>query len=363
MPTISLCTPDELGTNELARWRELQRADRTLANPFLSPEFTQVVGRHRRDVRVAVLHEGPQTVGFFPHQRDRFGVGRAVGYGISNVQGVVHAKGLPWQPRELLRACRLAVWEFDNLPEEQTQSFQPRHAAAAPVPFIDLSAGWEHWLAAKRAASGTVKMAQTKYRRLQREHGEVTFELNSARREALSLLMRWKSHQYRRTGRPDMFARPWVAATIEDLAQTHTPDFASPLSVLLVEDRPVAVHQGLRANGVLGYWFPTYDVSLSASSPGLVCLLELVRAGAESGLTEIDLGKGHARYKEIFKNGDRTVTAGWVERPSAVAALRRFQQSPHRHLEDFVLSRPRLSRAVRAARSKVGEVRTTLRPI
>src|SRR3712207_4525017 len=124
MPNISLCRPDELGTSELTRWRELQRADASLTSPFLGPEFAVIMARHRPDVRVAVISEGADIVGFFPHHRQRMGVGRALGYGLANAQGIIAAPGYRWEPRELLRRSGLAVWEFDNLLGGQGDSFE-----------------------------------------------------------------------------------------------------------------------------------------------------------------------------------------------------------------------------------------------
>ena len=47
----------------------MQARSESLANPFLSPEFTIAVGRVRPAARVAVLTEGPDTTGFFPFER------------------------------------------------------------------------------------------------------------------------------------------------------------------------------------------------------------------------------------------------------------------------------------------------------
>jgi CelD/BcsL family acetyltransferase involved in cellulose biosynthesis len=358
---VSLCTPDELGPAEIHTWRKLQWCDDRLASPFLAPEFALVLGRHRDDVRVAVIEDGPSVVGFFAHQRGRLGVGRALGYGLSNLQGVVHAPGLEWQPRDLLAQCGLAVWEFDHLVVDQLKAFGPRHAALAPAPFIDLSPGWDEWLRAKRAASSTVKKVQQNRRKLGREAGEVTFEFDSRRRDGLQLLMQWKSAQYRRKGRFDRFAKPWFVATFEELTEMATADFSGVLSVLSVDGRPIAMQQALRANGTLACWFPAYDVRFRAYSPGLACMLDLLQAAAERGLLQVDLAKGYADYKETLKDSEHTVVEGWVERPSPVATLRRVQQAPRRHVVDYVRAQPRLRQVARKALNDVGRLRTTLR--
>src|SRR3954452_12698161 len=109
----SVVRPQELGAPELAAWRTMQRSSPELVNPFLSPGFTLAVGRLRPAARVAVLQEGQDVVGFFPFEQGPLRTGRAIGAGVSDSQGVVHAPGLDWSLRELLECCQLDVWEFD----------------------------------------------------------------------------------------------------------------------------------------------------------------------------------------------------------------------------------------------------------
>lgn len=45
---ISVIHPSELGPAEITAWQDMQRRSAGLRNPFLSPEFTQAVGRTGR---------------------------------------------------------------------------------------------------------------------------------------------------------------------------------------------------------------------------------------------------------------------------------------------------------------------------
>jgi len=76
----------------------LRKTD-SLASPFLCPEFAVAVDRFCPNARVAVLADGPDIVGFFPFQRRRLGVGVPIGYGINDCQGLIHAPGVEWDPR------------------------------------------------------------------------------------------------------------------------------------------------------------------------------------------------------------------------------------------------------------------------
>ena len=72
---ISVVRPGELGPSEIATWHSMQRQTRSLANPFLCPEFAVAVDNFRSNARVAVLADGSAIVGFFPFERRRSGVG------------------------------------------------------------------------------------------------------------------------------------------------------------------------------------------------------------------------------------------------------------------------------------------------
>ena len=354
---ISVVHPNELGPAELTRWRQLH-GHPELANPFLAPEFAVCVGRVRPGARVAVLEEGPEVVGFFPYERGPFRVGRPIGAGLSDCQGLVHARDLEWDPRELLRGAGLDVWEFDHLLASQ-HPFAPYHRARRPSLVIDVSGGYEAWLQDRRRAfRHSITAMGRKQRKLEREEGAVRFQFDTQDHQALDTLMRWKSAQYRRTGRFDRFARPATVRLVRDLLETRAPGCSGTLSVLSAGSRPVAIHFGLRSAGTLACWFPSYDVALAKYSPGLMLHLFMAEAAAAAGLRRLDLGKGDQEYKTVLGNQQLTVAEGCVERPSAVAMARRLQHAPRRYVTDFVLDRPALRSTARQLLRRVGQLRT-----
>src|SRR5262249_21162452 len=95
--------------------------------------------------------------GFFPHQRHALGIGRPIGAGLTDCQGLIAPPGLELDPRALLQACRLSVWEFDHLLAEQS-AFAPYHAQTRVEPVMDLRDGFEAYAEnARRQAPKTVK--------------------------------------------------------------------------------------------------------------------------------------------------------------------------------------------------------------
>ena len=88
-----------------------------------------------------MLSDGAETVGFFPFERRRFGVGMPIGTGVSNYQGLIHAPAVEWDPQEVLRACRITVWQFDNLVEGQ-KPFERYATDVASSAGVDLTEGF-----------------------------------------------------------------------------------------------------------------------------------------------------------------------------------------------------------------------------
>ena len=298
----------------------MQAATDALANPFLSPEFTVAVGRQRPGARVAVLADGPVITGFLPFERRRLGVGVPIAAGLTDCQGLIHAPGMDWDPRTLLRACNVSVWQFDHLVAGQ-KPFERYQAAVLPSPVIDLADGYSaYYQALKSSAPRFCKEVARKARKLSREVGELRLVANTDDTCALHLLMAWKSEQYRRTGRVDRFSRPWIVALLEALLGTRSDRFGGVLSVLYAGDAPVAAHFGIRSERVMAGWFPAYDASFGMYSPGLIHHLQMLEAVAADGVKLIDLGKGARPYKETMKSRDIFVAEGIVTRRSPLAA-------------------------------------------
>ncbi|MCF3960749.1 GNAT family N-acetyltransferase [Streptomyces fuscigenes] len=367
---IRVVAPEGLGEGELEIWRALRAKSGAPRNPFMEPEFTCAVGRVRPAARVAVVSEasegaiGPGTrgvateaAGFFPFETGPLGHGRAIGLGVSDSQGAVLRPGLHVQARDLMRACSLSAWEFDNLEDGQTP-FLPHAAEAFESPVIDVSDGFEAYEATLREGSPKFyRTTKAKERRLGRQSGEVRFVFDERDPAALTQLMEWKSAQYRRTGRRDRFAKAWIRDLVLQLAETRSPDCSGVLSVLYVADRPVAAHFGLRSRTVLSCWFPAYATEFAKYSPGLVLHLRMAEAAAAAGIDMLDLGRGAAEYKDSLKTGALKVYEGSVVRPGPRAALHRLSREPARQAHSFVRNRPRLASLAQRTLNRIGKLR------
>jgi CelD/BcsL family acetyltransferase involved in cellulose biosynthesis len=177
----------------------------------------------------------------------------------------------------------------------------------------------------------------------------------------LRTLLAWKTDQYRRTGRTDRFAKPWIVELVEHLLATQTEHFGGVLDMIYVDGHPVAGHFGLRTRTTLAGWFPAYDTAYARYSPGLIHHLAMAERAAEAGIEIIDMGRGEKEYKEKLKNGEYYVAEGRIARRSVGAGAHWMLRVPVRRLRSTVLASPLLTSTADRTLKTFGRLRTTLR--
>ena len=256
-----------------------------------------------------------------------------------------------------MRACGLSILEFDHLAAGQRPFAQ--HLLRRDVsPIADLTGGYEVYLRRLAERSESLKSVRKHERRLGRAHGEVRFEWDTASEDAFAALLAWKSAQYRRSGRPDMFARPWVAQLVRDLVAVKGERFSGVLSVLRVDGEPVAAHAGIRTDRVLSLWFPAFDVRFEKFSPGMILHTALIEEAAARGIEQVDFGKGRYQHKERLSTGELDIYEARVHRATPLGLAHLAWREPLRRAERFVLDHDRLAHLARRTRERLGAART-----
>lgn len=309
---VTVVAGDRLTNQHLALWEEVLRANTRLDSPFFRPEYVQAASAARNDVSVGIVETEAGVAGFFPFQCGRRNIGQPVGRPLSDFQAAIISSATELDARAMVRGCGLAGWNFDHLLAEQ-QPFHGYHRVTVPSPFMDLSRGFEAYEeglrdGARKRFSGIRQMKRVAGRRV----GPVRFELHSTDNRVFNRLIEWKTAQYNRTNTFNVFGLPWVMTLLERIRDSQDGAFSGILSALYFGDRLAAVHFGMRSRNVLHYWFPAYDTDLARYSPGLICLLEMAREGALTGILRIDLGKGSEQYKQRLMSGAINVSEGEV---------------------------------------------------
>lgn len=338
--TVQVVSPHELEPLHIQLWSAHQEADPALASPFFSPEFTLAVAAVRSDVQVGVIECDGAVSGFFPFQRGRLPVAMPVGGDRSNYHGVIADGACAWTADALLRGCGLRAWDFHHLIVGQRQ-FAPFHARFQESPILDLSDGFEVY-AQRREGGGSrvIRKLRQQERRMERELGSLRLEPHVPAIEALRTMMRWKSHQYRDTGKEDRFASRWNVDLLERVHACQAPGFAGMLPVLYAGDELVAVAMCLRSRHVLHYWFPAYRTDLASFSPGMLLLLKLAEKAQSLGLSTIDLGKGRAPYKDRLASDAIVVAEGTAAVPSLFSCVKSARNTIAARIRESRLETP-----------------------
>lgn len=303
----------DLTSAEATTWSQLQRADSAVDSPFFRPEYFAAVAAVRDDTEVTILERHGTPVGFFPFHRDRAGIGRALAYPMSDMNGIVAARGLEWTAEDLLRGSGLSTWRFDHLIASQLP-FQHHHGWVDESPFMDLAGGYDAYQEQRiQAGSSQIKQGLRKARKLAREVGPLRFELHTPDQTVLERLIEWKRRQLAQAHQVDVLHWRWLRDLIDRVVQARTQAFTGLLSALYAGDSLVSVHLGIRSHQVLASWIPTYNPDFSGYSPGLILHVELARSAADEGVERIDLGRGANRLKTGLASGAVSVAVGAVE--------------------------------------------------
>ena len=322
MLKIDVIKPTELSELEASAWREFQESDPRLSSPFFSPEFARAVAQARDDAFVAIIRRSNELLAYFPFQR-RGRTALPIGAPICDYQGLIGRQIHSFSAKDLLEGCHLDVVDFNHVPTDQTL-FRQHSTTTSHSPYLDLSAGYARFLD-RRKAQGVQEIAGTlrKQRKLERELGALRFVPDDDRDVAWQSLIAWKNAQYRSTNVAEVLNRSWVVDALSAIRKVKTAQFSGMLSSLYAGDQLLAAHFGMRSSEVWHYWFPAYNIDHNRYSPGLVLLLKMAEHGAQSGIRMIDLGRGRARYKNAFADGEIELCEGSIERPISVSGALR----------------------------------------
>ncbi len=314
---VTLVPGRELTPAHIDSWTTIQRQNDQLRSPFFCPEFAVAVAAARSDVEVAILEHDGEPCGYFPFQRNRWNIGKPVGAGLNDFQGVISRSQNAcdsesgFDLKELLHECRLLAWMFDRLVASQPM-FAPHQWEIMPSPYMNVADGFEAYLAGRNSHAKRIHNTLRKMRAVESVHGKIRLVAQETDPAVFDALRQWKSEQYRRNGVLDVFSLPWTVHLLQNLQQQRDAAFGGMLSALYFGDQLAAVHFGLRSNGVLHAWFPAYDQRLARYSPGMMLFLKLAEAAASLGIRRIDLGAGHVPFKLSLQSGFDEVASGAV---------------------------------------------------
>jgi CelD/BcsL family acetyltransferase involved in cellulose biosynthesis len=324
---VDCVNPLDLTMGEIAQWRRLLAArPEAFSSPYLTPDWARAVARRRSDALVAIYRRDGRAVGFLPAQRtDGFGA-MPLGSAVCDYQALVAPEGVDLDLGEAARALR--VGRIDLTAGLVASPLGPCLHAKDVGHVVRMPDGWEGYCAERQASgSKVVARARKKLSKFSRDfEGQVTIDAFSRDVAAFDQLIAWKRAQMARTGVSDIFEHAWIAGLVRDtFEEDRLSHFGGAMFVLRVKGAPAAVLYCLRAGQALHAWFVAYDPQYADHSPGLILFAEAIKAAANAGFTEMDLGPGDYRFKESFANAARPIGSGFIGQPSVSAAYKAAQ--------------------------------------
>jgi CelD/BcsL family acetyltransferase involved in cellulose biosynthesis len=326
--SIDAVSPSALGPADIAAWQAIQAADPALDSPFLSHDWALTVERvqagRRGAIRVAVVREDGDAVGFFP-ARVVGSTAMPVGAPMCDYQGLVARPGVALDAKNLVAALGVQRLDFSHMLADQP-AFTAFSRGAVTSYGIDVADGYAAYEAQRReAGSGVLKDIDKRRRKVEREAGPVRFQALADCPKAFDLLLDWKRQQYRATGQTVIFDAPWTVALLRALHGQAGGDFGGGLFTLHIGDQLAAIQFHLRGARTLHAWIIAHDEAFERYSPGLILFQEILRWMDDTPFTGLDLGAGDYRFKLQLSNLHRPVAHGFVGRPSPASLVRGAQ--------------------------------------
>ncbi|MEP7209946.1 MAG: GNAT family N-acetyltransferase [Alphaproteobacteria bacterium] len=334
-------------------WRKLH-AQSPLRSPLTSYEFAHLADDAWGDVEVILGEHRSETVFALPvHMRaNRFA--RPVGGAFSDVHGPLAAEGFAGQAQAILRRAGVSAYRFSGL-DDPAEAFAAHVATRDTSLAIALNGPADAYLAERRAANvKRIKNYQRLETKLARERGELKLIAPDRSEEHFERLLEWKRDQLDRSGYFDFLD---VAANrrLLDLARHAAGQGLAGLHLtLMLNDRPIAGHFGVRLGAHYHPWIAAYDPEFADFSPGIILISRAILAMPALGLTHYELGVGHTHYKKHYANIERAVGAGVMFGGGVSAMTERVGEAVGRGLE--ALPSRRVAHAMARLRRRTDQI-------
>lgn len=331
--------PIAMDETDVAIWRRLQTGDPHLSSPYLTPDWAMLVNRYRPDARVVVFHDGEEAVGFLPVQLSSGCGAMPLGGPICDYQAIISRPGAKFDGRLALEALGAPRIDFTYALADHsaTRSFVRIRDDGHVVRFDE---GWQGYEAERRATGSQVlKRAKKKMKKFRKDCGEVTFHPFIRDENAFATLLSWKRAQHRLTRSTDILSRAWIRYVVDAVYAETGPDFGGELFLLKVDGELAAGLFCIRAGKTLHAWYVGHNHAYDAHSPGLLLFVEAIRAAAEAGYVEMDLGAGDYQFKRSLANMSRLGGPGYIGGLNLSSAWRGLQFGLRRGMEAAPLGR------------------------
>lgn len=318
---------DQLGFAERDQYEVLRQSSDDFRSPFFSLGFLDAIHASRGDLKVILMRNHQDVLGFLPmHRLGRIAV--PAGRFFNDAHNIVTDPKTQFDWMRVLGQCQLRSFDFHALVGEQQKLPADSVIGTTQSFSAELADDSQGFLRRLENEHRTIRRQEQKTRKLEREVGAVTLEIDCRDEALLQQAIRWKRDQYRRTNILDLFTPEWTRNLMHCLHQRSACAMAdSPnrglLSVLRAGGQPVAMHFGMIESGLLHYWIPTYDPAFAPYSPGTALFKAIVQTSTDVGIHCLDMGYGEQPYKRKQTDTITSVAHGCVSSSRGYRVWRR----------------------------------------
>jgi CelD/BcsL family acetyltransferase involved in cellulose biosynthesis len=178
----------------------------------------------------------------------------------------------------------------------------------ATLPYVDLAGiSWDDYLAS-RSRQFRSQLGR-KMRSLRKEH-DVRFRRTQSSDEVaadLATLFRLHDARWAERSERSALADPAIRAFHFEFARAALERGWLRLTVLEVDEVPVAALYGWLIGGRWSYYQAGFEPAWSRHSPGFLLLAETIREAIEEGASEYDMLRGDEAFKRRFATSSRAV--------------------------------------------------------
>jgi len=303
-----------LSDDAYAHWLGLHQTIEAYRSPFFHPEFTRMMSEILPDVEVTIIRSEARNVGYFPYVRSKANVAQPVGLNFTDYQGMILEDGVSIDPMQVIKAARLSAWNFDHLHHVDANT-SPYSLSHAPSHYLDLTGGYDSYVAA-RSAAGTKIFTQIRQnlRKLEKNIGPIELITKTVEQEDIDWLATMKSSQLKFMRVFDYFENSWTMTFLNTLVRRNSNGFEGLLSKMLVNGKLVAIHLGIHSGNTAHSLIPVYDPDYSKYSPGIILFAMVAEQNAKLGIQRFELGLGREEFKLSLASNAQPLYTGTVDR-------------------------------------------------
>lgn len=298
----------ELTDVDRVLWGNFQAASPSLASPYFSYAYAAAVNVVRPGVKVLRFYEKDRPAAYWPLRPGPFGTARPIAGPMDDLHGMIAHPAVSISLSKSKVRQHIGGYAFSAVPFNQRRHGLTGHYGDGNQ-VMDLSDGYDAWLADRSEASSNFRREHRKAEKLLNEETTV-IRHDVIDPKSFARLIALKQEAYVRSGHFDIFALEWPQPLLEELLRSGDQNARGILSTLSIDGELAAVTYCMRSLNVMHYWFPAYEAKFAKLKPGLALLFSLAKWASLEGLQELHLGLGDTQYKRQMASWMMPVRCG-----------------------------------------------------